>query len=300
MRHNRLKIEPCSATGAEVSGVLLANELPQEIIETIKEQLFIHHVLVFRNQHLTPEQQIRFANRLGIAAPPEPSKGLSTHEERHAEVQWLSYSPSAARPSSDRRPTQADAWHTDYSYLPHPPEISFLYGVEIPTGGPDTFYIDMQRAYESLPDAKQRTLEGLRAIHTQKGGLDPEIYRLPPYFTADEKLDEQLSPDRSATHTLVRTHPASGDKFLYLSSCYTVGFEGMTPQEGRKIISDIYRHAARPEFSYRHVWRRGDCVISDNLATNHRRSQPLSNLSASRILSRVMIYLNNLSESSRS
>jgi taurine dioxygenase len=296
LRHTRLKIEPCSAIGADVSGVALADELPQEIIETIKEALFVNRVLVFRHQRLTSEQQIRFANALGIAAPPEPSKGLSTHQETHPEVQWLTYSPSVETQPCDRRPTQADAWHTDYSYLPHPPEISFLYGVKIPAGGPDTIYIDMQRAYETLPPARRRALDGLRAIHTQKGGLDPALYRLPPYLTAGEKPDEELSPDRSATHGLVRAHPATGLKFLYLAQCYAVGFEGVTSREGRALISDIYGHAARPEFSYRHVWRRGDCIISDNLATNHRRSRPLSSLSVARILSRVMIYLNDSTE----
>jgi taurine dioxygenase len=298
MRHGRLKIEPCSAIGAEVSGVALSDELPREIIETIKEALFANRVLVFRRQRLTSGQQIRFARAVGRAAPPEPSGGLSTHEETCPEVQWLAHSPPAPARPTDRRPTQADAWHTDYSYLPHPPEVSFLYGVEVPARGPDTLYIDMRRAYETLPPAKRLALERLRAVHTQRGGLDPESYRLPPYLAADAKPDERLSVERSATHPLVRTHPAGGGKFLYLSRCYAVGFEGVTPAEGREIISDIYRHAARPEFTYRHAWRRGDCVLSDNLATNHRRSRPLAALPAPRILSRVMIYLDNSSEPS--
>lgn len=287
----RLKIVPCSAIGAEVSGVELRDELPPKIIDIIVEELLTKHVLVFRSQSLTSEQQIRFANRLGTAAAPEPSKGLTTHEDDRAEVQWLAYSQPDNNPPPDTRPTQADAWHTDYSYLPRPPDVSFLYAVKIPTGGPDTLYVDMQRAYEALPSARRRQLNDLRAIHIQKGGLDPQVYRLPPYVTADETPDERLSPERRATHSLVRTNPLTGRKFLYISQCYTVGFEGMPAQEGHEIIADIYRHVAQPEFSYQHVWRRGDCVISSNLTTNHRRSKPLSSLSASRILSRVMVYL---------
>jgi taurine dioxygenase len=243
---------------------------------------------------MTPRWQIDFANLLGKAAPPEPSKGLTTHEGEHPEVQWLAAMRADGSPPPDRRPTQADVWHTDYSYLAEPPELSFLYGVEIPVDSPDTLYVNMQHAYETLPKNKQDLYEGWRAIHTQKGGLDPQIYRLPPYIVPGEAPDERLCAERSAIHPLVRIHPVTGKKFFYMSQCYTVGLEGVPPAEGREIIADIYRHALPPDTGYRHVWRNGDCVISDNMTTNHRRSRPLSTISAPRTLSRVMVYLDTL------
>jgi taurine dioxygenase len=274
--------------GAEIVGVSANEEQPPEVIAAIADALFTHHVIVLRDQSLTPEEQIRFARRLGYVAPPEPSKGLTTHEEVHPEIQWLGYLRPDGSPPPDTRPSQADTWHTDYSYLENPPEIAFLYGVEIPEDGPDTLYIDMQRAYDALPVEQRERLHSLRAIHTQKGGLDPKKYRLPPYVVEGEEPIPDLSPERGAVHPLVRTHPVSGKRSLYLAQCYITGFEGVDGDATREILDEIYRHADRPEFSYRHVWRRGDCVISDNTTTNHRRSKPLD---GARVLSRITIAL---------
>lgn len=272
--------------GAEISGIDSSEEQPPEVIAAIRDALFTHHVIVLRDQTLTPEEQLRFASQLGVVAPPEPSRGLTTHEENHAAIQWLGYLRPDGTPPPDPRPSQADTWHTDYSYLPQPPELAFLYGVEIPEHGPDTVYLDMQRAYDALPESRRRLFAGLRATHTQKGALDPRVYRLPPYVVEGEVPDPRLSADRSAVHPLVRQHPVSGRKSLYLAQCYTTGFEGLGDEEGKSIIAEIYRHADRPELTYRHVWRRGDCVINDGITTNHRRSHPLS---SPRVLSRVMI-----------
>ena len=265
--------------GAEVFGIDAREEQTPEAIAAIRDALFTHHVLVIRGQSLAPEEQIRFARSLGDVTPPEPSKGLTTHEETYPEIQALGYLRSDGSPPPDPRPSQADTWHTDYSYLPHPPEIAFLYGVDIPDDGPDTIYIDMQRAYESFPEERRRAFDELTAVHSQKGSLDAALYRLPPY-SVEPTLDERLSADRNATHPLVRTHPVSGVCSFYVAQCYVMGQNAL--------LNEIYEHADRPEFRYCHVWRRGDCVISDNTTTNHRRSKPLT---SRRALNRVMISL---------
>ncbi len=276
----RLHIERCSSravVGAEVFGIAAREELSPDIIAAIRQALFSHHVLILRDQELTPEEQIRFARAIGNVAPPEPSEGLTTHEQTYPEIQALGFLRPDGAPPPDPRPSQADTWHTDYSYLPNPPEIAFLYGVDIPDDGPDTVYLDMQRAYESFPEERRRVFDGMTAVHSQKGALDPARYRLPPYVV-DDQLDERLSPDRSAVHPLVRIHPVTGVRSLYVAQCYVTGQDDL--------LDEIYARADRPEFTYRHVWRRGDCVLSDNTTTNHRRANPLS---SRRVLHRVMI-----------
>ncbi|MFL6246062.1 MAG: TauD/TfdA dioxygenase family protein [Thermoanaerobaculia bacterium] len=278
-----MHIERCSSRamiGAEVFGIAAREEQPPEIIAAIRQALFTHHVLVLRDQSLTPDEQIRFARTLGHVAPPEPSQGLTTHEETYAEIQALGSARPDGSPPPDPRPSQADTWHTDYSYLPDPPAVAFLYGVEIPDDGPDTIYLDMQRAYESFPEERRRFFDALTAVHSQTGSLDAKRYRLPPYVIG-ETADERLSADRCAIHPLVRTHPVTGVRSLYVAQCYVTGHDDL--------LEEVYRRADDPEFTYRHVWRRGDCVISDNTTTNHRRSKPLS---SRRILHRVMISLN--------
>jgi taurine dioxygenase len=290
-----LKIEWAAGVsiGAEVTGADLAGELSPRDVDAILETLFVRHVVVFREQSLTLDQQIRFAGRLGTVAPPEPSKGLTTHEDTYPEVQWLTYRPKRAGEDADPRPSQADTWHTDYSYLPAPPELVCLYGAEIPADGPDTLYVDMAAAHDALSEERQSRYESLRAIHSQRGALDPRVFRLPPYVVDGVLPDASLTPDRAASHPLVRVHPVSGRKSLYLADCYAVGIEGMAERDGREEIAGIYRHALAPERMFRHVWRAGDCVVSDNTTTNHRRSRPLSG--SPRTLSRVMIFLGGAS-----
>jgi taurine dioxygenase len=282
----RLMPNPHATIGAEITGIDLAREQPQSAIDAMLDALFTRHVLVFRDQSLTPQQQIAFSRRLGIAGPPERSAGLTTHHGDYPEIQWSSFLRADGSAPSDTRPSQADVWHTDYAYLPEPPELAFLYGVEIPQDGPDTIYLDMRAAYDALPSGQRHRLEGLHATHRQKGGLDPTIYRLPPYLRAGEPDDG--SAERSARHPLVRAHPVTGGRALYVTQCYTIGIDGLGPAESRALMADLYRQAATPEFTYRHVWRVGDCVIWDNTATNHRRSKPMDR---PRVLHRVTIAL---------
>lgn len=272
--------------GAEITGIDLAQEQPQRVIDAVLDALFARRVIVFRNQSLTPRQQIDFSRRLGIAGPPERSAGLTTHHADCPEIQWSSFLRVDGSAPSDTRPSQADVWHTDYAYLPEPPELAFLYGVEIPQDGPDTIYLDMQGAYDALPAGQRRRLDGLSATHMQKGGLDPAIYRLPPYLREGQADDG--SAERSSRHPLVRRHPVNGGNALYLAQCYTIAIDGLAPEEFDDLMAGLYRHAVRPEFTYRHIWRAGDCVLWDNTATNHRRSKPMDR---PRVLHRVTIAL---------
>ncbi|SMF73449.1 taurine dioxygenase [Tistlia consotensis] len=268
--------------GAEVSGLDLSEPLSADDADRLRGALDRYRLLVFRGQELTPEAQVRFARSFGTVAPPEPSAGLSTHSEAVPELQWLSYLRADGSEPSDRRPSQADVWHTDYAYLPDPAGLACLFGVEIPEDGPDTLFADMQGAYDALDPDRRSELRELRAIHQQRGGLDPALYRLPPYLGPGQPDDG--SAQRQAAHPLVRCHPASGRHGLYMAQCYTIGIEGMAEAAAKALVAALYAHATQQRFLHRHVWRRGDLLVWDNLATNHRRSKPLDR---PRVLHRV-------------
>jgi taurine dioxygenase len=284
-----MRLEPCSRSasiGVVVLGVDMAEPPSRALAQEVRDALFAHHVLVFRDQHLTPERQVRFAQALGAAGPPEQSRSLTSDFPGMPEIQRLSFIRPDGTAPDDLRPSQGDTWHTDYAYLPEPPELAFLCALELPADGPETWYLDMQAAYAALPESRRRALDGLRVVHTQKGPLSRDLYQLPPYLKPGEADDG--SADRSTTHPLVRAHPVSGRKSLYMAECYTTGIEGYAPDEGRDLIAELYRHALDTGAIYRHVWRPGDCLIWDNRATNHRRSKPMDR---PRVMHRVTIAL---------
>ena len=272
--------------GAEIAGLDLSGALSDTDVAALREALFRHHVLCFRDQSLQPEAQVRFARRLGTPGAPEPSAGLVSHHGNYPEIQRLSFIRPDGKPPTDRRPSQADSWHTDYAYLPTPPALAMLCAVELPADGPDTLYLDMRAAYAALPPERRAELERLQARHVQKGPLDPAIYQLPPYRR--EGAPDDGSAERNAVHPLVRRHPVTDAPALYLAQCYTVGIEGMAPEPGRALIAELYRHAQATGGLYRHRWRPGDCLLWDNTACNHRRSKPMD---APRVMHRVTIAL---------
>jgi len=285
-----MRVEPIEQgrdIGAEVHGVDLREPIADETADELRAALFDHLVLVFRDQRIEPSDQVRAARAIGDPSPPEPSARLTSHHDGVPEIQRLSYlCPDGSEPP-DPRPSQGDIWHTDYAYLPDPPELAMLSAAELPEDGPETVYVDLRGAFASLPEAERRRLEDLRAVHHERGPHDPEVYRLPPYVT-DESDSATATADRYAVRALVRSHPVTGRPAIYMASAYTVGFEGVAEDEGRALIERLYDHAKRPELNYRHVWRDGDVLLWDNTSTNHRRSKPLD---APRVMHRVSISL---------
>ena len=280
-------IEPGREIGAEVRGIDLREQIDGATADELRAALFDHLVLVLRDQALEPEDQVRAARALGDPSPPEPSALLTSNLDGVPEIQRLSYlRPDGSEPP-DPRPSQGDIWHTDYAYLSDPPELAMLSASELPEDGPDTVYVDLRGALATLPDDERRRLEGLRAIHHERGPHDPDVYRLPPYVT-DEADRAAATADRYAVRPLVHPHPVTGRQAIYMASAYTVGFEGMGDEEGRELIERLYDHALRGELTYRHVWRDGDVLLWDNTSTNHRRSKPFD---APRVMHRVSISL---------
>lgn len=243
---------------AEVAGIDLAEDLPQSAIEQVRKAWLDHLVLVFRNQSLTPEQQARFTLRLGelemhtveeYKHPDEPSIFIISNIRRNGRY--------VGAPKSGRH------WHSDSQFLPVPSAGSLLYGVKVPPEGGDTLFANLYAAYDALSDDMKARIENLRTICSRVKAWPISYPNRPPL------TDEQKAKLPDVEHPLVRTHPETGRKCLYIGGNVVWEIVGMPYEEGRALLDDLRAHATKEEFTYRHKWRRGDAVLWDNRCTLH-------------------------------
>ena len=251
-----------AACGAEI---LFDLEQPVDA-ETFAEieRLFHDNIVVFfRDQRLTSEQQISFSRRFGELEIHIVKKYLLPE---YPEILLI----SNVRDDKGEHIGLADAgftWHSDTSYRQYPSRCSLLYAREVPQrdGKPlgDTVFANTVAAYEALPAAMQRRLDGLRAIH--RYSMRRRIENSPrPKLTA-----AQLAETPDIAHPIVRTHPYTGRKALYVTAGECVGIAGMPDDEALALIAELDAHCVRPEFCYRHSWRVGDLVMWDNASAMH-------------------------------
>ncbi len=248
------------ALGAEVSGVDLAR-LDQAETAAIREAFRDHLVLFFRDQRLTPEQQMDFTRLFG---PLQVTPFVKAMDGYPYIVQVLK--------EADERgiSTFGNAWHADFTSLPEPPLGSVLYALEVPDHGGDTLFANMYAAYDALSHGMKRMLDGVRAIHVGK-----------PYGTKygppkDVKTSRSIAiernrPDADAevAHPVVRVHPETGRKALFVNPIYALRFEDMTEAESQGLLDFLYEHAIRPEFTCRFRWTKGALALWDNRCTLH-------------------------------
>ena len=254
-----LQIEPLSRhIGAEIKGVDISRPLPDDVFQTIDDAYNRHSVLVFRDQTLTPEQQIAFARRFGdLEISPRTQFALPGYPE----VLVLSNIIENGKPIGN-----ADAgrtWHTDMSYTKTPPRGSLLYAREIPVENGralgDTVFASAAAAFESLPLARRGTLVGQRAIH--RAGAKK--------YAPGSKLADAVKGMPDVEHPVIRTHPATGRKAIYVREGECVGIVGMPEAESLPLIRELSETVPREEFCYRHSWRVGDLLMWDNSMTQH-------------------------------
>ena len=248
-----IRIRPLSgALGADVSGVDLA-VLNDATFAAVREAFLAHLVLVFPEQRITPAQQIAFTARFGpVEAHPLRTRGTV---KGHPEVLVLE--------NSKRRPgLRNDFWHSDISYAVEPPLGSALYALEVPEGCGDTMFCNMYVAHEGLSDGMRRMLGRLTAMHTGERLIE----RNKAAAVSNPALVE-VSPE--VEHPVVRTHPETGRKALYVNPYYTSRFADMSGAESRPLLDFLAAQATRPENVYRHRWRQGDLVLWDNRCTMH-------------------------------
>ncbi|MDX1650342.1 MAG: TauD/TfdA family dioxygenase [Myxococcota bacterium] len=231
------------ALGAEIRGVDLA-EVTDGLFARIHRAFLAHHVLVFRDQKLTPEQQIAFGSRFGTLHVHPIVPHLPGHP------------PILPIVNRGKRRTITEVWHSDVTFEARPPMASLLYALELPEAGGDTMFANQHRAFERLSPGMQRLLEGLRAVHTGRG-----------LAAVTGKGDDWR--EHGQLHPVVRTHPETGRKALFVNRGFTVAFEDMTPPESRPLLDFLVAHATAPDLVDRHRWLPGDLVMWDNRSVMH-------------------------------
>ena len=245
--------------GAEITGVDLAGPLSDDDFARIRQAHLDHCVVVFPDQHLTPVEHIAFSRRFGA---------LHIHM---LEQYLMDGHPELLVLSNVKRDGRAidieDAgryWHSDVTYEEVPPLGSLLYGVEVPPAGGDTWFANMYAAYDALDAAMKARLAGLRAVHRYN------IDRQRRQRGAIKITEEQAARIDEVAHPVVRTHPETGRKALYVNPGFTIGIDGMAESESTALLTQLFGHTDDPAFHYRHVWRPRDLVFWDNRCVMHR------------------------------
>ncbi len=253
---------------AEISGVDIAAPLASADRDAIEAAIDRYAVVVFRGQKLDDERQVAFAAHFG---PIESSALKLRHRDiKHriessqvADISNLDGDGNVLKPDARRRldGLANRLWHTDASFRAVPGGLSMLYAHVIPDEGGDTEFADMRAAYDALPDAKKKELEGLVAEHS--------IWRSREQLGVVQYSEEERASLPPVPQRVVRTHPGSHRKTLYLAA-HASHIIGLPVADGRLILLDLIEHATQPRFVHTHKWRQGDLVIWDNRCTMHR------------------------------
>ena len=250
-----LDVRPIAgALGAEIHGVDLASELDSEAVAAIRRAFLDHLVIFFRDQDLPPDRFLAFARRLGTPVEYPLVKGIDGYPEiiRVAKLEHETVNFGGI-------------WHSDTTYLETPPMGTMLVAREVPPVGGDTLFANMYLAYEALSDGMKRLLDDLKGVSTS---LKADATR-----TREDRIKSdpttQSRQELIAEHPVVRTHPETGRKALYVNVAHTVRFVGMTEAESAPILHYLFQHQVQPEFTCRFAWRVGSLAFWDNRAAQH-------------------------------
>ncbi|HET7298612.1 MAG TPA: TauD/TfdA family dioxygenase [Burkholderiales bacterium] len=236
------------ALGAELLGVDL-RKLSNEVVAAIRGAFLEHQVIFFRDQKLDPVQFMAFARTMGKPVPYPFVPGIEGFPEV-IEVKKLEH----------ERHNFGGIWHSDTAYLDEPPMGSMLIAREIPPYGGDTLFASQYLAYEALSEGMKRLLDGLYAVNSS---AKADVTR-----TREDRVKE-YSRHYEAEHPVVRTHPETGRKALYVNFGHTIRFRGMTEAESAPLLDYFFRHQVKPEFTCRFHWEVGSLAFWDNRCTQH-------------------------------
>ena len=249
------------AIGAEVTGADLARALDEAAFATIDDAFVEHSVLVFRGQDLSPDAQLAFSRRFG---PPERHVLTSFALPGHPDVFVVSNVKERGRPTGAIRAGQY--WHSDCSYLERPTMASLLHAREVPSYGGDTMFASLFAAYDALSEPMRTLVDGLRAVHDYTLAYETYFSR---FADRPPLSDEERAAVPPVEHPLVRVHPRSGRRALFVSPGFTRRIVGLAPEESDALLGFLRAHVSRPDFVYRHRWQAGDLVMWDNRAALH-------------------------------
>ncbi len=239
------------ALGAEIEAVDLAARLSPDAVAEIRRAFLEHQVIFFRDQPLAPAQFMAFARHMGRPIEYPFVKGIEGFAEV-IEVKKLEH----------ERQNFGGIWHSDTAYLAEPPMGSMLLAREVPPYGGDTEFASQYAAYEALSEGMRRLLDDLKAVNASSKA-DATRTR------EDLTRQKEIVAEYVAEHPVVRTHPETGRKALYVNVGHTVRFSGMTEEESAPLLAFLFRHQVRPEFTCRFQWRAGSLAFWDNRCTQH-------------------------------
>jgi len=256
----RLRILPLTQSGfaAEIDGVSLDHPLAPAQVDALLAAFIDHRVLLFRHQRLSRAEHIAFSKLFGELEHHVLSQYL---DPQHPELYVISNVGPDGRLRGEHPDKGTLFWHTDTSFTPTPSLATILRGIELPADGGQTWFADMQGAYDALPEAMKRRIAGLRVVH------DLAMSRV---RSGDLPLtDEQRERAPPVAHPLARTHPVTGRKALYMG-LHADHIVGMSRQEGRALLDELTEFATQDRFVYKHAWSVDQLVMWDNRTTLHR------------------------------
>jgi taurine dioxygenase len=250
-------VRPLSpALGAEIVGIDLSKEIDDLTFAQIRDAWHDHLVILLRDQELSEEDEVRFAEKFG------PPAVIHTKQfvRNHPAVMLISNIREDGKPIG-ALPDGEMHFHTDQCHQERPAMASMLYALEVPSAGGNTLFANGYKAYATLPDAIKRRIDGRKALNAYD------------YDTASTKRGTRLADGvPSYVHPVVRTHPATGRKALYVNRLMTVRIEGLPADESDELLDLLFEHQERREFVYEHVWHPGDLLMWDNRCTLHART----------------------------
>jgi len=261
-RNDRIEIaRVAGALGAEVTGIDLSKPLDDETVGLLRAAWLEHQVLFYPDQKLSDADLERFTRYFGPFGKEPFVDGISTD---HPNVLAVIKEADEARKANF-----GGNWHSDWSFQHTPPAGTFLYAIEVPPYGGDTMWASQYLAYETLSPGMQRLLDGMEAMHSAKRPYGRQGIYADKSQARSMKIRTGIEAEEEIAHPVVRVHPETGRKALYVNQVYTIRFKDMTAAESMPLLDYLYRHSTRPEFICRHSWRQGMLTMWDNRCTQH-------------------------------
>jgi taurine dioxygenase len=250
-----LDIQPLAgALGAEIHGLDLTQTLGSEDIQRIRKLLVEYEVIFFRDQDISPAQQKALAQAFGP---------LQTHPA-YATVEG--FPEITVLESTPEKPTKIEDWHSDMTFREHPPMGTVLRSVIVPQRGGDTMWSSMTAACEGLSFQLQHFLEGLTAVHDFAHGFKESLAEP----GGRERLADAVAANPPVRHPVIRTHPETGKKVIFVNSLFTTHIEGLQPAESDALLAFLFKHITTPEYTCRFQWQPNSIAIWDNRSTQHK------------------------------
>lgn len=269
-----MQITPLSdALGAEVTGLDLAQPIDDETRRQLEDAFTEHLVLVVRDQKLTPGEFVAATRLFG---KPMHQYFSDMIMEDHPEIIVIDSRDAPLLPNGEPRLVGSGAWHSDHTNTPQPPKATVLYAIALPSTGGTTGFANMHKAYDGLSKDERARVDGMKTVNTLGEAIDQ---------VSEEDLEEF---NRPCVHPLVRTHPVTGKKAIYVGPVKVEYIEGMKPEESRRYIDDLQERTIQPEITYRHAWKPGDLLMWDNRAVAHKAFRDYDHTEG-RIMHRVIL-----------